>query len=209
MSTLPETRASLLLKIADAGDHQAWDEFVRLYRPAVYQMGCRQGLQHADAEELAQETLMAVARAVDRWEPSTQRGAFRSWLSRIARNLAINLLTRRKHQVWGTGRSSMQLQLDKLRDPHEELSRIFEMEYRRAIFRCAAKQVQSAVTESTWKAFWMTTIEDHPVAAVAAQLGLSAGAVYIARNRVVARLRAEVRRIEDADNLSRVCERTL
>ena len=209
MAILPETRASLILKIADPGDNRAWEEFMHLYRPAVYQLGRRQGLQHADAEELAQETMAAVARAVDRWKPVAQRGAFRAWLSQIARNLAMNFVTRRKHQVWGTGRSSMQLRLNRLSDPHDELSRTFEIEYRRAIFRCAAKQVQRDVTKSTWDAFWLTTMEDQSAASVAVSLGLSVGAVYIARNRVVARLRAQVQRIECEDVASRTCEDAL
>ena len=76
MANFPETRASLVMRIADAGDAAAWEEFVRIYQPAIYRMARREGLQHADAEELAQEAMLAVARAVGRWEPDSERGAF-------------------------------------------------------------------------------------------------------------------------------------
>ena len=199
MTDFPETRASLILRIADSGDAQAWDEFVRLYQPAIYRIACRQGMQHADAEELAQEAMLAVARAVERWVPDPQRGRFRNWLSRIARSLSVNFLSRRKHQVWGTGTSGMQSLLEGQCDRNGALSELFEYEYQRAVFQCAAKQVQSAVLEFTWQAFWMSTIDDRPMAEVAQRLGISMGAVYIARNRVIARLRTEVRRIEDTE----------
>src|SRR5262245_29552184 len=82
-SVFPDTRASLLVRIADAQDTRSWNEFVRLYRPIVYRLARRQGMQHADAEELGQEVMLAVARAIDHFTPRPERGKFRNWLLRI------------------------------------------------------------------------------------------------------------------------------
>ena len=199
MTSFPETRASLILRIADRGDDLAWGEFVRLYRPAIYQLACRRGLQHADAEELAQEAMLAVSRAVQMWSPDPRRGRFRNWLARITQNLWINFRSRRKYRAWGTGNPEMHSLLNGIGDPSTALSQLFEFEYRRAIFQLAAKQVQTEVTAKTWQAFWLSSIDELPMAEVANRLDVSVGAVYIARNRVVARLRAEVRRIEESD----------
>src|SRR5262245_39411486 len=94
MSPSPETRQSLLVRLVDRADEEAWHEFARIYGPVVYRLAVRKGLQHADAEDLAQQVLTAVSRAIDRWQTDPTRARFRTWLHRIAHNLIVNALTR-------------------------------------------------------------------------------------------------------------------
>jgi RNA polymerase sigma-70 factor (ECF subfamily) len=101
----------------------------------------------------------------------------------------INFLTRRKHQVWGTGKSDVQQMLEAKSGAEATITQMFEVEIRREAFRWAAKAVQEDVKETTWQAFWLSTIDDLPATEVARQLGMSVGSVYIARSRVMARLR--------------------
>jgi RNA polymerase sigma-70 factor (ECF subfamily) len=208
MASFPDTRASLILRIADARNARAWDEFARLYQPVVYRLARRRGFQHADAEELVQEAMLAVARAVEGWVPDPERGRFRDWLQKIARNLMINFLTRRKHQVWGSGDSGMRRRLEAECDPDAAVSQMFEVEYRHEMFRCAAEQVRGDVQENTWQAFWLSTVDDMPALEVARRLGMSIGSVYIARSRVMARLREEVRRMQASQDAAPVEART-
>jgi RNA polymerase sigma-70 factor (ECF subfamily) len=198
MDQLPNTRHSLILKLRDPADAGAWCEFVALYEPRVYRLARRKGLQDADARDLCQEVLCTVARAIDRWDPDPNRGTFRGWLSHLARNLLINFLTR-QHQPRGSGASSMQQLLDAQPAPDPFATALFETEYRRRVFRWAAEEVRGEFTPATWQAFWQTAVGEKSPKEVAAALGISVGAVYIARSRILARLRRRIEQLgEDA-----------
>src|SRR4249920_2238750 len=103
MTPTPTTRASLLFRLRDPQDRDAWIEFVMLYEPVAYRLLRRHGLQDADAREVMQELFLAVSRSIDRWDPEKDRGSFRGWLRRVTRNLVINWMKQRSRRVKATG----------------------------------------------------------------------------------------------------------
>lgn len=191
-----QTRASLIIRLRDPADADAWQEFVSLYEPLVYELACRKGLQDADAHDLCQEVLLSVARAVHRWDPDPARGSFRGWLSRIARNLLVNFLTR-QHEPRGTGATSVQELLEAQPSTDPSATALFDAEYRRRVFRWAADEIRGEFTPATWQAFWLTAVGGRIPKEVASELGLTVGAVYIARSRILARLRQRIEELGD------------
>src|SRR4051812_25180979 len=127
MDESPATRRSLIVKLRDPADATAWGEFVAIYEPLVYRLARRKGLQDADARDLCQEVFRAVAGAIERWEPD--RGSFRGWLSRIARNLLVNFLTRRPYRSRGSGATSVQELLEAMPADDPSATALFEAEY--------------------------------------------------------------------------------
>jgi RNA polymerase sigma-70 factor (ECF subfamily) len=198
MTLTPSTRASLLLRLRDPQDHEAWVEFATLYEPVLYRLLRRNGLQDADAREIMQELFLAVSRSIDRWDPAKERGSFRGWLRRVARNLVINWLKRRERHVVAIGGSGLQEMLDLLPAAEGPETAEFDRELRRALFRRAAEQVRGEVQPPTWQAFWETGVVGTSPADAAEKLGMAVGAVRVAKCRVLARLRAVVTEWEQA-----------
>jgi RNA polymerase sigma-70 factor (ECF subfamily) len=196
MTLTPSTRASLLLRLRDPRDHEAWVEFVTVYEPVTYRLLRRNGLQDADAKDVMQELFLAVSRSIERWDAAKERGSFRGWLRRVARNLVINWLNHRDRRVIATGGSSLQAMFDMLPAADGPESVEFDHELRRALFHQAAEQVRREVQPASWQAFWETSIVGTSPADAAKKLGMSVGAIRVAKCRVLARLRAIVTKLE-------------
>lgn len=198
---MPDTRISLILRLPRSADGAAWREFVELYEPLILRFARGRGLQPNDAQELVQRVFVAVAGAVERWEPDPSRGSFRSWLFRIARNQLIKQVTARSREKSIGGTSNFVKLHQQLPCSAPDLESEIEREYRQAVFKLAAQRVRSSVQPQTWQAFSRSMIDEMPMQQVADELKITIGAVYIARSRVVARLREVVQQLEAEDAL--------
>jgi RNA polymerase sigma-70 factor (ECF subfamily) len=190
------TRASLLARLRDPQDRAAWQQFVALYGSLVYGFVRQRGLQDADAADLTQDVFLAVAQAAGRWQYDPAQGTFRGWLYGITRNKLAKFLQRRYSQPLGSGDSNAQERLNEQPSPAADPDAAWEQEYQQQLFRLAATQVRDHFAPTTWQAFWQTAVEGKAAAAVAADLGLSVGAVYVARSRVLARLTEQVHQLQ-------------
>ncbi len=188
------TRLSLLIQLHDGRNKQAWADFVDLYSPVVYGFARRQGLQDADAADLVQEVLRSVTKSIPTYD--CEKGRFRSWLMGVVHHRLCEFWTRQGREAAGSGDTRVMQHLEQLPSPHD-VEEIWEQEYRQSVFRLAAARVRDNFTESTWKAFWQTNMEGKSTREVAQSLGISEGAVYIARSRVIARVKKQVEALED------------
>jgi RNA polymerase sigma-70 factor (ECF subfamily) len=195
MSVSPETRPSLIVRLKDRADDEAWFEFTEIYRPVIFRLACRRGMQPADADDLVQQVLSSVARVIDRWEEDPQRARFRTWLARVVTNAILNALTRQPCDR-GAGGQELHDLLD-AQPADGPGSEFIRMEHRREVFRWAARQVRPEFQPETWDAFWLTAVDARDVAEVARQLNRSHGSIYAARSRVMRRLREKVAEWEE------------
>jgi RNA polymerase sigma-70 factor (ECF subfamily) len=195
MNWTPETRASLLIRVRDPADQAAWLEFVEIYRPVILRIARQKGMQQADAEDVAQQVLANIARAVERQGHDPKRAKFRTWLNRVAHNAILNALTRGKPDI-ASGNSAHHAVLNGQQSPTGPDSDLLRLEHRREVFRWAARKVEPEFRPDTWQAFWQTAVEGHPVESIAAQLGKNRGAIYVARSRVMRRIQEVVTQYE-------------
>ncbi|HEY1381300.1 MAG TPA: sigma-70 family RNA polymerase sigma factor [Gemmataceae bacterium] len=195
MTDTPTTQASLLVRLGDAADAPAWGQFVDLYAPPVYACGRRHGLQDADAADVTQDVLRAVHRAFRRGDYDPRRGPFRAWLFTVVRNKLRDFA--RRAGLRERPENCLADVPARGGDPAAE----FEQECERRLFAWAADQVRGRFRPVTWQAFWRTAVDGTAGKDVAAELGLTVAAVYLAKGRVMAALREQIRAVEGNDEI--------
>jgi RNA polymerase sigma-70 factor (ECF subfamily) len=197
MEESPATRLSLLVRLHDAADQEAWGQFVEVYAPLLHGFARKHGLQDADAADLTQDVLRAVLNAIGRLDYDPRKGSFRGWLFTIARNRLRNFLAARNRPGQATGDTSTQRLLEAQPAPDEQAA--WDQEYHRRLFAWAAERVRVQFEPTTWQAFWRTAVEGQSGQEVSVALGISAGAIYVARSRVLARIKEEIRFIHEEE----------
>jgi RNA polymerase sigma-70 factor (ECF subfamily) len=183
MNTTP---ASLLDRLRQPAGQEAWNRFVNLYTPLLYYWARRDGLQEPDAADVVQDVLLLLIRKLP--EFNYDRGkSFRNWL----RTVTLNKLRERRRRQ-GDAAPINGADLDDLADPDPAIP-LGETEYRQYLARRALQLMQSEFQPNTWKACWETLVAGRSAGEVAAELGISEAAVYVAKSRVLHRLREELR----------------
>ncbi|MBL8888823.1 MAG: sigma-70 family RNA polymerase sigma factor [Planctomycetaceae bacterium] len=183
------TRLSLIHRLQNTDDHEAWTAFVELYYPVIVRSLLRKGVARDDAEDTTQQILVSVSRTLVKQPYDPNRAKFRTWLEKITRHAAINALQRapRDRALGGTTEAIALSQV-----PQSDNEQLLEHEYRRQLFYAAAELVEAEFEATTWQAFWRTAVLGESIEAVAASLGKQVGAIYAARSRIIRRLKQEI-----------------
>jgi RNA polymerase sigma-70 factor (ECF subfamily) len=191
----PATRASLLIRIRDPNDTDAWRQFVQLYASVIYGFARKRGVQDADAADLMQEVLRSVAAHAGRLNYDPKKGSFRAWLYTVTRNKLYNFLSSQRHRPRASGDDGAQDRLEEIpsADPPDE---DWDREYEQKAFAWAAERVKTEFQPNTWQAFWLTGVDGLDAKQAGAKLGMSPGAVYVAKSRVLARLKEVVQELQ-------------
>jgi RNA polymerase sigma-70 factor (ECF subfamily) len=184
---MADTRRSLLVR-AQTGDEAAWKGLAEVYRPLIVSWLRQQAVPPHEIDDLVQDILLSVVQGLASFSHSGRVGAFRSWMRTIARNCACDFWKGRGRQaaVSGSGADDV---LRRLEDLDSDLNRNWDEEHDRHVLRCLLDLMELEFEPGTVQAFRRVSLDGAGAAEVARELGLSVGAVYTAKSRVLRRLR--------------------
>jgi RNA polymerase sigma-70 factor (ECF subfamily) len=194
---MSDTSISLLDRLRLRPDEAAWKRLVDIYTPLLHTWLRRYAVQPEDADDLVQEVLVVVARELPQFHHDQRRGAFRCWLRTILIHRLRDAWRARRYRPIATGDSAVEKHLEELADPDSGLSRLWDEEHDRHVLRCLVELIEPAFASTTWKAFQRVALDGARPADVAAELGISVNAVWLAKSRVLQRLRQEAQGLID------------
>ncbi len=186
-----ETSLSLLHRLRRSPESESWDRLVELYFPLIGAWLQRYDVQDSDANDLMQEVLLAVSKDLSKFEHGGHPGAFRGWLKAILVNRLRCFWRARGRRPQVRGDSNIDERLAQLDDPASEMSRIWNQQHDQFVLRQLLALVEPHFSPNTWQAFQLVALKGKPADVVAEELGISVNAVFIAKSRVLSRLRQE------------------
>lgn len=198
---LLQTRRTLLVRLKNLDDQDSWREFYDAYARLIYSVAIKAGLSDDEAREALQETIIAVARNIGGFEYDRKKGTFKSWLLHTARWRINDQLRRRRPGARSsrdrdqTARTST---IERIPDPAAPaLESIWEEEWEKRILEAAIERVKRQIKAKQYQIFDLYVIKQWPVQKVAQTLRVNVGQVYLAKFRVSALIRKEVKLLQN------------
>jgi len=195
------TRGSLLSRLKDWEDNESWRDFFDTYWRLIYGFALQRGLSHHEAQEVVQETVVAVAKHIGKFKYDPEVCAFKTWLLGVTRSKIANQIERRARQPAavngapedssGTGR------IDRLPDQETRpWEQVWDAEWERNLMDAALRRVKSRVTIEQYQMFDLFVVKQWPAREVARTLKVTIGHVYVAKHRITKMIRKEVELLE-------------
>jgi RNA polymerase sigma factor (sigma-70 family) len=199
----PDTDTSLTLMQrlqSNPADGRAWDEFVQQYQPLIRAWCLKWGSQASDAEDVAQEVLLKLLKAMKTFQYDPER-SFRAWLKAVTHNAWNDFVSVRRERAAGDSdrKDDRFAAIADSYDALADLERRMEDAFDRELLRLAMKRVEQRVKPQTWRAFQLMAVENRTGAQAAQELKMSVAQVFVARHRVQKSLEEEVRLLKDQE----------
>lgn len=202
-TTIPDdlvpTRYSLLSRLQDWGDQESWRVFFDTYWRLIYSVALKAGLTQAEAEEVVQETIICVAKNIQKFKRDRGLGSFKGWLRNLTRWRIADQLEKRTGLSRGEadGAARKYQPLENIPDPADDAAGLdWEEEWQAHLLKAAKQRVKSRVKEEQYQLFDFYVVKEWPIRRICQTLGVSAAQVYLAKHRITRLLRKEVRRLE-------------
>jgi RNA polymerase sigma-70 factor (ECF subfamily) len=196
------TRYSLLSRLQNWNDHDSWKDFFDTYWRLIYAVALKSGLTEAEAQEVVQETVISVAKNIQKFKRDRRLGSFKGWLRNLTRWRIADQLRKRTRlgaaDVDFAGDDLCGSDITEIPESDEAKS-VWENEWRVNLMKVALKNVKHRVKEEHYQMFDFYVVKQWPVAKVARTLGVSAGQVYLAKFRLGALIKKEIRRLETSE----------
>lgn len=179
------TSLSLLERLRNPSEERAWSRFVELYAPLIFDWARRIGLPTTDAEDLVQDVMTVMLTKLPEFKYDRSK-SFRGWLRTITVNRCRDFFRRRGKAPQTMHESALGIEAPDVADLFSE------QEYRQLLVSRALDLMKTEFENSTWRACWESVVNGRPAIDVAADLGITVNAVYVAKSRVLRRLRREL-----------------
>jgi RNA polymerase sigma factor (sigma-70 family) len=212
------TRPSLLRGI-QGGNEDRWQQFYRVYAPVIRGFAIKAGLTETEADEVVQETCIGVARNVGEFRYNPRKCRFKTWLLNLASWRVKSQFTKRQrwdervHGRAAPARSSASSAQEETRTATIErvpdlgadhLDAIWDQEWRGSLLKAAIDRVRSQFSATQFQIFDLNVVKEWSAADVAKSLGVSLATVYLAKHRVSAAVKKEIRRVERSTDPGRI-----
>lgn len=186
----PSTRYTLLRRIRNLKDHEAWAAFVDVYSPLVYRFCLQRGLQDADARDVVQEVFIRVGRGITQFDHAPERGRFRAWLGTIIFREIQRQRSKLKQPGRGRGGPAGEAALAEMQTQFEAA---WKAEFDAEVYQFALERTRQKVDSEQWQVFESIWIRDEKPREVARQVNRDVEWVYKAKYRVLSRLKEQIR----------------
>jgi len=178
---LDQTRSSLLRRVRDLGDAAGWDEFDKLYRPMLVGYALQRGLRAEEAEEIAQQCMTAL---VPRMPGFNRVSSFRGWLRGMVAHKVSDYIKQR-----GRHRRADTVLLSTTPDDGDGPDELWQRQWNQTHLEFCIDSLRTEFAPHTLQAFAMYVLQEQPVKEIAAHLGMTPNQIYVAKNRVMTRIR--------------------
>jgi RNA polymerase sigma factor (sigma-70 family) len=195
------TRYTLLSRLKNWDDQESWKVFFDTYWRLIYSVAVRSGLTETEAQDVVQETVISVAKHIQKFERDQARGSFKGWLRNIIRWRIADQLQKRTpsaHSLEASPPDGPEApDLNEIPDPAgERQEAAWDEEWRNNLFQAAVQRVKRRVKEEHYLIFDLYVVRKWPVMKVAQKLGVSVGQIYLNKHRIAAMVRKEIRVLE-------------
>ena len=195
-----QTRQSLISRLKNRDDNDSWQDFFNTYWKLIYSFALRSGLQDAEAQEVVQETVIAVSKQMPGFKYDKSKGSFKRWLLRLTSWRIADQHRKRKREaavMEPLERGSDDTPwASRVPDPVNAADRIWDEEWERNLADAALQLLKAKVKASQYQIFDFYVIKGWPVRKITSTLGVSVGQVYLVRHRLMSLLKREIRALE-------------